>query len=167
MNPEKKKRLETMKKLCNTVLNLMYPEGALVKHRYRPELGIGIVLWANTEGIAIKFENRDETVVYNTDNIERIECPIRKIDKLSNGIDIQKGESDMPTEPNELYSREEVYGQLHEMLEWLDLDRMRTMIENTDFKGVSLNEAIAVGRIMNAIDALYDGLSMLDRARTD
>lgn len=167
MNPEKKKRLETMKKLRNTVLNLMYPEGALVKHRYRPELGIGIVLWANTEGIAIKFENRDETVVYNTDNIERIECPIRKIDKLSNGIDIQKGESDMPTEPNELYSREEVYGQLHEMLEWLEIDRMRKMIENTDFKGVTLNEAIAVGRIMNAIDALYDGLSMLDRIATD
>ena len=73
----------------------------------------------------------------------------------------------MPTEPNELYSREEVYGQLHEMLEWIEIDRMRQMIENTDFKGVTLNEAIAVGRIMNALDVLYDGLSMLDRVATD
>ena len=67
--------LLTMKHLRNQFMKRVYPKGTKVLHRFK-DCGLGSVLWANDEHIAVHFENGDE-YAYRPENIKRLEYPIR------------------------------------------------------------------------------------------
>ncbi len=68
-------KLLAMKNLRKKFMQRVYPEGTKVLHRFK-DCGVGSVIWANDEYIAVHFENGDE-YAYHPENIKRLEYPIR------------------------------------------------------------------------------------------
>lgn len=67
--------LLTIKYLKNQFMKRVYPKGTKVLHRFK-DCGLGSVLWANDEFIAVRFENGDE-YAYHPEDIKRLDYPIR------------------------------------------------------------------------------------------
>ena len=72
---KRQEKFLAMKSLRKKFMQRVYPEGTKVLHRFK-DCGVGSVLWANDEHIAVHFENGDE-YAYRPESIKRLEYPIR------------------------------------------------------------------------------------------